>query len=342
MSQAAPPASVGRGMARLRPSQLRLALPLLALLLLLAISLPFWALTSQYTIGVAVRVLIFASLAVAWALLSGYGGQVSFGHAAFFGLGAYTSTLLMNDFRITPWLGMLAGVVVAVIASVVIGFPSFRLRGIYFSLVTFAFSLILQILFTYYSRLTGGAVGLSVPLLGNRPDYYQFEGLYVYYFIGLLLLALTLGSTYAFMRSRLGIYLLALRDSHEAAESLGVNTTLVKMAALALSAALCALLGTLYVQYTYFIDPNSAFGVGVSLQIALLAIAGGLGVIWGPALGAVVLIPLAEFLNTSVGGSHAGLQLIIYSAVLILVILVFPRGLAGAVTDAWAALRRGR
>jgi branched-chain amino acid transport system permease protein len=326
-----------------RPGPVRLRgmapVALLALAVVFVASLPFWLLTSQFTIGIAVRVLVFACLAVSWGLLAGYGGQVSFGHAAFFGLGAYTTALLFIDLRVTPWLGMWAGVLVALVASFVIGLPSFRLRGIFFSLCTFAFSLILQTCFTYFQRLTGGDVGVSLPLLGNRPEYFEFEALYAYYYFGLLLLIATIGGVYLFMRSRLGLYLLALRDSHEAAESLGVNTTYVKMAALLVSATACALAGSLYVGYTYFIDPSSAFGVGVSLQIALLGIAGGLNTVWGPALGAAVLIPVGEWLNTTLGGSHAGVQLIIYSCVLILIVLLLPRGMAGGIKRLYRAGR---
>lgn len=305
-----------------------------------AASLPMWLLTSQFSIGIAIRVLVFASIAVSWGLLAGYGGQVSFGHAAFFGLGAYTTALLFVDFRITPWLGMWAGVGVAVVAGFVIGIPSFRLRGIFFSLCTFAFSLILQTAFTYFQRITGGDVGVSLPLLGNRPDFFEFDGLSAYYYFGLVLLTATIAAVYLFMRSRLGLYLLAIRDSHEAAESLGVNTTTVKMAALMVSASACALAGALYVGYTYFIDPTSAFGVGVSLQIALLGIAGGLNTIWGPAFGSAVLIPVGEYLNSTIGANHAGVQLIIYSCVLILIILLLPQGMAEGVTRLYRLGRR--
>jgi branched-chain amino acid transport system permease protein len=320
--------------------QRRTTIGLLVLGVLLAASLPWWLLTSQFTIGIGVNVLVFACLSVSWGLLAGYGGQVSFGHASFFGLGAYTTALLFVDKHVSPWIGMWAGVGVALLGAVIIGVPSFRLRGIFFSLCTFAFSLILQTCFTYFGSVTGGDVGLNLPLLGNHPEAFEFEGLYVYYYLGLLLLVATLFAVFLFMRSRLGIYLRALRDSHEAAESLGVNTTYVKMAALFLSATICSLAGTLYVQFTYFIDPTSAFGVNVSLQIALLGIAGGLNTVWGPALGAAVLIPIGEWLNASVGSNHPGVQLVMYSAVLIVVILLLPRGMAGGLKRLYALFQR--
>ena len=294
---------------------------------LVAISLPFWLLTSQFAIGVAIRVLVFACLALGWNLIGGFGGQVSFGNVMFFGLGAYTPTLLFINYNVSPWFGMVAGMAASCVAALIVGLPCFRLRGHYFSLATFACSLILQVCFTYFDKITGGDVGIYPPLLGDRPDYFEFTYLSVYYYIGLVMVALSLLLSWAFLRSRYGIYLMALRDSHEAAESLGVNTTWVKMAAFLLGAIMSTYAGTLYVQYTYFIDPATGFGLAYSLQIALLAIVGGLNVVWGPLLGAVVLIPVAEYLNATVGSRYAGFQLLIYAAVLILCIILLPRGL---------------
>ena len=311
---------------------------------LLAVSLPFWLLTSQFAIGVAIRVLVFACLALGWNLIGGFGGQVSFGNVMFFGLGAYTSTLLLINFNLSPWIGMLAGMVLSCAAALIVGLPCFRLRGHYFSLATFACSLILQVSFTYFDKITGGDVGIYPPLLGDRPDYFEFTYLSVYYYVGLVMVGLSLLLSWAFLRSRYGIYLMALRDSHEAAESLGVNTTWVKMAAFLLGAIMSTYAGTLYVQYTYFIDPATGFGLAYSLQIALLAIVGGLNVVWGPLLGAVVLIPIAEYLNATVGARYAGFQLLIYAAVLILCIILLPRGLghglqrlASRIGRRWAA-----
>jgi branched-chain amino acid transport system permease protein len=309
---------------------------------LFAISLPFWLLTSQFTIGVAIRVLVFACLSLGWNLIGGFGGQVSFGNVMFFGLGAYAPTLLMINYGVTPWIGMIVAMGLSSVAALIVGLPCFRLRGHYFSLATFAFSLILQVCFTYFDKITGGDVGIYPPLLGDRPEYFQFTFLSMYYYVGLVMVALSLLMSWAFLRSRYGIYLMALRDSHEAAESLGVNTTWVKMAALLLGAIMSTYAGTLYVQYTYFIDPATGFGLAYSLQIALLAIVGGLNVIWGPALGALVLIPVAEYLNTTVGSRYAGFQLLIYAVVLILCIILLPRGLGHGLERLAQRLRGGR
>lgn len=294
---------------------------------LLAISLPFWLLSSQFAIGIAIRVLVFACLSLGWNLIGGFGGQVSFGNVMFFGLGAYVPTLLLINFNLSPWIGMIAAIALSCVTALIVGLPCFRLRGHYFSLATFACSLILQVSFTYFDKLTGGDVGIYPPLLGDRPDYFEFTYLSVYYYVGLAMVVLSLLLSWAFLRSRYGVYLMALRDSHEAAESLGVNTTWVKMAAFLLGAVMSTYAGTLYVQFTYFIDPATGFGLAYSLQIALLAIVGGLTVVWGPLLGAVVLIPVAEYLNATVGARYAGLQLLIYAAVLILCIILLPRGI---------------
>jgi branched-chain amino acid transport system permease protein len=255
---------------------------------LLALSLPYWLLRSDFMIGVAIRVLVFACLSLGWNLIGGFGGQVSFGNVMYFGLGAYVPTLLLIHYNLTPWIGMWVGIALSMLAAFVVGLPCFRLRGHFFSLATFAFSLIMQVCFTAFDRQTGGDVGIYPPLLGERPDYFEFTNLVSYYYIGLAMVGLSLLLSWWFLRSRHGIYLMALRDSHEAAESLGVNTTWVKMQALLLGAVMSTYAGTLYVQYTYFINPETAFGLPYSLQIALLAIVGGLQLIWGPLLGAVV------------------------------------------------------
>lgn len=309
---------------------------------LIAISLPFWLLTSQFAIGVAIRVLVFACLSLGWNLIGGFGGQVSFGNVLFFGLGAYTPTLLFINFNISPWFGMVVAMGVSSVAALLVGLPCFRLRSHYFSLATFAFSLILQVTFTYFDKITGGDVGIYPPLLGDRPDYFEFTFLSVYYYIGLAMVGLSLFLSWAYLRSRYGIYLMALRDSHEAAESLGVNTTWVKMSAFLLGAIMSTYAGTLYVQYTYFIDPASGFGLAYSLQIALLAIVGGLHIVWGPLLGTVVLIPLAEYLNSTVGTHYAGFQLLIYAVVLILCIVLLPRGLGHGLQQLFGRLNGRR
>jgi branched-chain amino acid transport system permease protein len=245
----------------------------------------------------------------------------------YFGLGAYVPTLLLIHYNISPWIGMWAGIALSMLAAFIVGLPCFRLRGHFFSLATFAFSLIMQVCFTAFDRQTGGDVGIYPPLLGERPDYFEFTNLVNYYYVGLAMVGLSLLLSWWFLRSRHGIYLMALRDSHEAAESLGVNTTWVKMQALLLGAVMSTYAGTLYVQFTYFINPETAFGLPYSLQIALLAIVGGLHLIWGPLLGAVVLIPVAEYLNATVGTQYAGVQLLIYAIVLIICIVFLPRGL---------------
>lgn len=298
-------------------------------LLALTASLPFWFIQTAFVLDVAITTLIFMSAAIAYNLISGFGGQLSFGHSVFFGLGAYTAALLLTEAGISPLLGLLAGGLIAVLVALVVGHATLRLRGVYFVLATFALTLIFEILATHFKGITGGDGGLSVPFLGNSPVNLQFENeLWLYY------VALTLVSSYfvvsrAVRGSRIGLFLRAIRDDQDAARASGVEVTRVKVGVLCLSAFLTAVSGVLYLQQTAFVDPRSAFGVDVAVQIALPAIAGGLGTVWGPVLGATVLIPLREFLNASLSGLPPGLSLIAYACFVIAIMLLDPQGMEG-------------
>ncbi len=298
----------------------------LVVLLVLA-SLPWWALRSSYDMGIAITALTFVALAQAWNLISGIGGQLSVGHAAYFGLGAYTSSLLLIRLGITPWVGMVAGAIVAAIFGLCLGYPSFRLRGVYFKLVTFVSSLILEIICRSWSSFTGGDPGLQIPLLRHAPAMYQFAAPAPYFYIILVMTSLYFLLTRWILRSRFGYYLQALRDDQVAAEVLGVNSLLMKLAGFALSAMLTALVGTFYTQYLLFIDPASAFGMFVSVKIALAAIVGGAGTLWGPVIGGLFLIPVAELANAQFAGTVTGVDVVLYSVLLILIAIFLPRGL---------------
>lgn len=290
-------------------------------------SLPFWLLKQDFLQGIAIRVFILAGLAYALNIVGGMGGQLSLGNAAFFGLGAYTSALLFINYEISPWAGMIVGGIVAAVFAVLIGYPCFRLRGIYFSLATFVFSLIMEAIFRHFGNITGGDVGLSIPLKGNAPLYFQFANSLPYYFIGLGLLLITFLINLAVTRSKFGYLLLAIRYDQDAAATLGVDATKVKLLAFVLNGVLSAMVGTFYVQYMLFIDPASAFGMMVSVQIILVMIAGGMGSLWGPLLGAAFLIPLGELTNEFLGGSGAGIDKIIFATILIAFVILLPKGL---------------
>lgn len=293
--------------------------------------------------SVAVRVLLFAMLGVAWNVMGGLAGQFSFGHAAFFGIGAYTSAVLLVDVGWSPWIGMLAGALLAALFGALAGWLSFRykLQGAYFALATFAFAEMLRLWVSRADALNA-ARGYRVPLLSESSWWMlQFPPESPnYYFTMLGLLAFSLGVVILFINSRTGLFVLATRENEDAAEAAGVDTTRFKVVAVALSSALTAMAGTFYVQFFFFIEPEIAFGPRLSVEILLPAIVGGVGTVWGPAVGAAILIPLGEvsarlvrdppeFLAFIEGRS--GVDLIIFALVLIVIIVFRPRGVYGSI-----------
>jgi branched-chain amino acid transport system permease protein len=304
-----------------------------------ALALPLVA--SPFAIDIGIRVALFAFIGVAWNLMGGYAKQLSLGHAAFFGLGAYTSTILLIRFDISPWIGMLAGGVVAMLASLPIGALCFRLRGPYFAIATIATAQVLMLLFLKFRDFAWGAEGTTIPNLGDAPLMMQFDDKAPYYYIALALLAIGLLITYAIERSWMGYYLVAVGEDEDAAEAIGVDALRMKRHIYLISAFLTALAGTFYVQYIYFIDPNVAFSFNVSVEAALVSIVGGIGTLWGPVVGTILLEPTSALLQSWLGSGRGGVQLTVYSLILIAVILYRPAGLIGLFTDIATRLVRG-
>jgi len=274
---------------------------------------------------------IWSGYAAAWNLFSGFSGYISFGHAVFFGLGGFVSTVLLADHGITPWIGMIAGAFAAVAAALVIGVITFRagLSGIYFALSVLAFPLILAPVLIWL-----GYIEVSVPFNPDQAYYYMsFRGMVEYYYIALALFTLTMAVAWKVQRSRLGFYLQAINSSEEAAESLGVNTFRYKLYALSLSAFLSGLLGTVYIQINYIFATEGIFSVNTSAQPVILAVAGGLGTLFGPLFAGLTLFPLAETLRATYGSAIPGIHHIIYGVVLIAVIIFFPDGLYVGIRD---------
>ncbi len=287
----------------------------------------------SFTIDICIRVLLFSFIGVAWNLIGGYAKQLSLGHAAFFGLGAYTSTILQIDFGISPWIGMICGGFVAALASLPIGWVCFRLRGPYFAIATIATAQVLMLIFLKFRDLAWGAEGTTIPNLGNAPLMMQFEGKPAYYYIVLSLLALGLGITYRIERSWIGYYLVAIGEDEDAAEAIGIDAPRIKRDIYFISAFLTALAGTFYTQYIYFIDPNTAFNFNVSIEAALVSIVGGVGTLWGPVIGTVLLEATSALLQSWLGSSTGGVQLTVYSLILMAVILWRPTGIIGFITE---------
>jgi branched-chain amino acid transport system permease protein len=309
---------------------------LAAALLLVAVP-PF---LSPYAVHTLVLVLYFAYLGTAWNVLGGYAGQFSFGHAAFFGIGAYTSTLLFVRLGISPWIGLVAGGLLAAAFGCLGGYLSFRygLRGPYFALVTLAFAEMLRLVAVNWMAV-GGPMGILIPLskTGDSVWRLQFQEKLPYCYVALALLGAAIGLVRALERSRFGHLLAAIRENEDAAEASGVDTLSTKLVAMALSAFLTAAGGTFYAQYFAFIDPGLVFGPAVSVEILLRPIVGGPGTLFGPLLGSIVLTPLSELTRALIRG-RPGVDVMVYGALLVVVITFLPGGLAGA----WRRLRGGR
>jgi branched-chain amino acid transport system permease protein len=298
--------------------------------------------TNRFATDIFIRILLFAFIGVAWNLMGGYAKQLSLGHAAYFGLGAYTSTILEIRFGISPWLGMVAGGVVAMLASLPIGWLCFRLRGPYFAIATIATAQVLMLLFLKFRDFAWGAEGTTIPNFGDAPLMMQFDDKSSYYYVALGLLALGLIITYRIEHSWMGYYLVAIGEDEDAAEAVGVNAPRIKRDIYMISAFLTALAGTFYVQYIYFIDPATAFSFNISVEAALVSIVGGIGTLWGPVVGTVLLETTSALLQSWLGSSAGGVQLTVYSLILIAIILWRPSGLLGMFSDVYRRMTRAR
>jgi branched-chain amino acid transport system permease protein len=304
------------------------AQPVLLLALLCAtLAFPL-VVSSPATQNIAILILMAAQTGVAWNILGGYAGQVSLGHVAFYGIGAYTSTLLFAQFGVNPWLGMLSGGVVAALVSLLVGWPCFRLKGHYFTMATIAVAEIVQIIFTNWD-FAGAAVGLTIPMDKQGWDTFVFASKLPYYYIALGLLLLTLLANFAIERSYLGYYFRAIKDEPEAARSLGVALGKYKQIAFVVSSFLTALGGSFYAQKELYIDPPSVLGTGLSIKMALVSILGGIGSLFGPIIGAAVLTTIDEVTRSMFGGTGRGTDLVIYAALIIVIAVYYPTGVVG-------------
>jgi branched-chain amino acid transport system permease protein len=288
--------------------------------------------SSNVVLNFMVVALLIALVGQGWNLLGGYGGQYSFGHAAFFGTGCYVTAILQMRYGVNAWVGFFVGITAGALVGAVIGLLSFRsgLRGSYFALVTLAFAEVLRIIASV-TPITGAGVGTLINL-DLRPEAFQFQSRAPFYWIILSLVALSLVLVRAIEHSRFGAYLVAIRENEDAAKALGVDATLVKLCAMTISAAITATGGCFYAQYFLFIDAGIAYGPWISVEALLAPIIGGIGTVFGPLLGALVVKTLGE-LTKLVTGSAPGLDLVIYGSVLIVVVAFAPRGIAGIVAD---------
>jgi branched-chain amino acid transport system permease protein len=300
---------------------------LFAALVAVAIALPFLFDPRGYAIRILCLALLFAAMAQSWNIVAGLANQISLGHAAFFGIGAYTSTLLLIHFGLTPWLGMIAAALLGGVAAFLISLPTMRLRGHYFALATLAFGEVMRVIGNSWGGLTGGPVGISVPFSQPSVLALQFKDMRAYYALMLGAVVVVTAIFILIKKSRLGYRLRAIKENEDAAEVIGVDTTRTKILASVISGMLTASLGTLYAQFQFFFDPDTVFGIAsVSIRMAMIAIVGGIGTAAGPILGAFFVIPLEELANQVFSAKAAGLSQLVFGILLILVILIEPRG----------------
>ena len=298
----------------------------ITLLLLLLFPL---VITQTYLIHVMILVFMFGMLGVAWNIMGGYAGMFSFGQAAFFGIGAYTSSFLLVTFHVNPWIGLMAGGVVAALMAAAIGYPCSNLRGHYFAIATIAFGEIVRIHFNNW-KLVNAAEGITIPMVNESLANFMFHSSKLpYYYIILAFLLLALVICYFVANSKMGYYFRAIKESHDVAEVLGVNVVRYRPIAIMVSAFLSAMAGTFYAQYILYIDPESVMLLAISIQIVLISMLGGAGTIMGPVIGAAILIPIAELTRIWLGHKGTGVDMLIYGFLITLISVYQPQGIWG-------------
>jgi branched-chain amino acid transport system permease protein len=275
------------------------------------------------------NVLVWAVVGLAWNLLSGYSGLISFGHAAFFGLGAYFVVLAQITWGLSPWFGIPLAGMLGGLAGILVGLPTFRLRGHYFALAMLAYPLALLYVFEWL-----GYQEVAIPMMREAPvAYLQFNDRRAYLFIGLAILLLAMALTRYLERSRYGMSLQAIKQDETAAEASGINTIAWKLRAIALSGSMAAAIGGFYAVIQLIVTPLSAFGVLVSAQALIIAMFGGVGTVWGPIIGAATLVPLSAWLDAELAAVLPGIQGVVYGIAIIGVILLAPEGVFWRIRD---------
>jgi branched-chain amino acid transport system permease protein len=314
----------------------RLIWPSVALALVIAYPLLF---STPFQQRLGALVLLYAIAASAWNIVGGYAGQVSVGHVVFFGCGAYASMAAYTHFALSPLVGIPAGIVIAVAIAAVVGGPTLRLSGHYFSMATIAIAELARLIVTNTEWL-GASPGLSGPAVPRNVFDLSFVSSLPYYYIFLFVLAITLLVTWWMTSSRMGFYLRAIKDSERAARSLGAPAARTKLYAYMLSAGLTSVAGALYAMMFGFIDPESGLGILISVKMLIMAALGGAGLLFGPLVGAAILVPLEELSNSWLGGHGAGLTFVVYGAIIVLISRFQPGGLLALANRLWERRRK--
>jgi branched-chain amino acid transport system permease protein len=311
-------------MKNLSPKHVTVGLAVLVLLIIFPM-----VVTQIFPLQIMILVFMYAMLGVAWNIMGGYAGMFSFGQAAFFGIGAYTSSFLLVTFHVNPWIGLIAGGLVAALVAAAIGYPCSNLRGHYFAIASIAFAEIVRVHFNNWT-LVNAAEGISLPMLDESFINFMFHNSKVpYYYIMLAFLIIALVVCYFVATSKMGYYFRAIKESHDVAEVLGVNVVRYRLMAIMISAFLSAMAGTFYAQYVLYIDPESVMLLAVSVQIVLLSMLGGAGSVMGPVIGAAVLIPIAEVTRVWLGHKGTGVDMLIYGFLITIISVYQPQGVWG-------------
>lgn len=307
-----------------------------AFLILLVIPLFFH---STFVLHMYTLIFFYTALTAAWNIPA-FGGQLSLGHASFFGIGAYTAAILYVRYGVTPWLGLFAAAIAAMLGGLILSLPLIRLRGPFFTLASIAFAEVLRMVAIDWRSLTNGSVGINIPFKPGLMNL-TFQGGKPFYYISLALAVGVVYLTYRIRYSALGFHLRAAASDDEAAKALGVNTSLTHFIALMWSAGITGVLGLFYVFYIYVLEPQSIFSLDLfSLQPALNGIIGGMGTVWGPVIGAVLMTPLGEFLRFYLGTIQQGLNYVVYGLVLVATVKFIPGGIVSLLTPLIKRKRR--
>lgn len=300
-------------------------IPAVALIILLLIP----KLISGYFLHTVILILMYATLGAAWNWLGGFAGQISLAHAVFFGLGSYVNACCQIWFGINPWVAMVISMIIVGVFSVLIGIPCFRLKGHYFAIATIALGEIIKTIFVNWPA-AGGAIGLYIPIKDISLKNFQFYSKIPYYYIILMMYILSTLITIWIKNSRNGYYFRAIKEDPEASKALGIDLVKTKLLAMWLSGVMCAMVGSFYVNYVLYIDPEGSFLFMNSVKIALIAVMGGMGSVFGPIIGSIIIILLSEGSRIYLGGMGAGLDFVIYGLLIMIIAVYQPGGIVGA------------
>ena len=299
----------------------------LAALTLCLIAFPLFG-PSPFYLHLMILIFMYAVMSQSWNVIAGLSGQISLGHGAFFGIGAYTSSFLYVQYGLTPWLGILLGMVFAALVAIAIGIPMLRLSGHYFAIATLLIGISFQVVFQRW-EMVGAASGLWIPLTEESSWLaLQFhDSKAPYYYIFLAFFAVTYLLVWRLNNSKIGFRLRAVRDDYQAASSLGIDVSRYKIIAYVISAIIMAPMGSLFAQYILIVDPDRMFNLEISILVLLMTVLGGIGNIWGPLVGVAILIPISEYTRIYLGGTGGAVDLIFYGLILMLICVFRPAGL---------------